>query len=314
MKLHNYKNEFKELISIVSTEKHIPEKAVERDYYIVLLLKNLANSIYSDVCIFKGGTSLSKCYPSSIERFSEDIDLTFIPYENMSDKQCDTILKRIEDAITIGASTEKINFERNNRNKSMYVWFGNRDNQVKLEIGSNVRPEPFSKKTLKSYIHEYLEKNGFLEDIIKYELESVTLNVLNIERTFLDKIFAVKRHALCGTLRTKVRHIYDVVKLYQMQEIKDFLKNKHELKILIGLTKKTDNIYLQKRKIINNYNPEELFEFEIWIDCFNSEIAYIYENLHKELLYTDDKQNFNLAINVFKEINMIFKSINEWFI
>ena len=41
MKLHKYKDEFKSLISIVANKLHIPESAVERDYYIVLLLKKL---------------------------------------------------------------------------------------------------------------------------------------------------------------------------------------------------------------------------------------------------------------------------------
>ena len=95
MKLHEYKDEFKSLISIVSSKLHIPESAVERDYYIVFLLKKLENSEYADKCIFKGGTSLSKCYPGSIERFSEDIDLTFLGMD-LSDSLCDKNIKKIE--------------------------------------------------------------------------------------------------------------------------------------------------------------------------------------------------------------------------
>ena len=33
--------------------------------------------------------------------------------------------------------------------------------------------------------------------------------------------------------------------------------------------------------------------------------------LHEDLLYTDQKQNFDDAINVFEEINKIFASIEE---
>lgn len=75
MKLHTHPEEFRELITVVANEKHISESAVERDYYIVMMLKSLADSPYADQCVFKGGTSLSKCYPGSIDRFSEDIDL-----------------------------------------------------------------------------------------------------------------------------------------------------------------------------------------------------------------------------------------------
>ena len=107
MKLHEYQYEFKDLISIVASKLHIPESAVERDYYIVLLLKNLENSEYADKCVFKGGTSLSKCYPGSIERFSEDIDLTFLGME-LSDKVCDKSIKQIEAIMTAGAQTDKM--------------------------------------------------------------------------------------------------------------------------------------------------------------------------------------------------------------
>ena len=147
MRLHEYHNEFKNLISIVAAHKHLPESAIERDYYIVLMLKNLANSEYVDKCVFKGGTSLSKCYQGSIERFSEDIDLTFLGMDE-SDKVCDKTIKKIEKIMTEGAFTEKIDAERSNRSKSMYVWFGNKENHVKLEIGSSIRPDPYSKRTL----------------------------------------------------------------------------------------------------------------------------------------------------------------------
>ena len=94
-----------------------------------------------------------------------------------------------------------------------------KENKVKLEIGSSVRPDPYSKKTLKLYIHEFLEENGVEDDIVKYEFSSETLNVLNIERTFIDKIMSVKRHAICGSLDKKARHIYDVVRLFKLQII-----------------------------------------------------------------------------------------------
>nr|WP_298023097.1 hypothetical protein [uncultured Dysosmobacter sp.] len=54
MKLHTHPEEFRELITVVANEKHIPESAVERDYYIVMMLKALADSPYADRCVFKG--------------------------------------------------------------------------------------------------------------------------------------------------------------------------------------------------------------------------------------------------------------------
>ncbi|WP_363316713.1 nucleotidyl transferase AbiEii/AbiGii toxin family protein [uncultured Dysosmobacter sp.] len=49
----------------------------------------------------QGGTSLSKCYPGSIDRFSEDIDLTFLGME-LSDNACDKAIKKIENVMSVG--------------------------------------------------------------------------------------------------------------------------------------------------------------------------------------------------------------------
>lgn len=310
MKLHEYQDEFHDLISIVANKFHIPESAVERDYYIVLLLKNLENSEYADKCVFKGGTSLSKCYPGSIERFSEDIDLTFLGME-LSDKVCDKNIKKIETIMTLGAQTEKIGAERFPRTKSMYVWFENEDNKTKLEIGSSVRPDPYSKKTFKSYIHEFLEEQKAEDDIQKFELAAVTLNVLHIERTFIDKIMSVKRHAICESLDKKVRHIYDVARLFTLPEIQDFLSDKVELKRLIQATKETDSYYLEKRGIAKEYNPQGAYDFGSWKQYLNSQIRSRYETLHKDLLYTDEPQKFDDALYAFSEINKIFTEIGE---
>ena len=58
--------------------------------------EDLQDSIFASECVFKGGTSLSKCYTESIKRFSEDIDLTFIPKEQLSNNQYNKTLKKIE--------------------------------------------------------------------------------------------------------------------------------------------------------------------------------------------------------------------------
>lgn len=310
MKLHTFPEEFRQLITVVANGKHISESAVERDYYIVMMLKALADSPYAEQCVFKGGTSLSKCYPGSIDRFSEDIDLTFLGMD-LSDKACDKAIKKIEAVMSAGAQTEKIPQERSDRSKSMYVWFGSQADRVKLEIGSNIRPDPYSKKRVKTYIHEFLESRGFEEDIIRFEFSPVEINTLNIERTFIDKIMSVKRHAVCGTLDRKVRHIYDVVRLYQMPEIQAFLTEKDELQRLVRLTKDTDSFYLGRRNISVEYDPTALYNFPKWQQHFDAGIRSTYENLHQTLLYTDEKQNFDIAITTFQKINELLLAIGE---
>lgn len=120
MKLHTFPKEFRELITVVANDKHISESAVERDYYIVMMLKALADSPYAEQYVFKGGTSLSKCYPGSIDRFSEDNDLTFLGID-LSNKACDKAIKKIEAVMSSGAQTEKILQERSDRSISSTV-------------------------------------------------------------------------------------------------------------------------------------------------------------------------------------------------
>ena len=290
MNLHEHKEEFEELIAIVADYIGVPVDAVRRDYYIVQMMQNLQNSEYAEACVFKGGTSLSKCYPGSINRFSEDIDLTFIPVEDMTNKKYSKTLKRVEDTISAGFLMEKIEAERNDRNKSAFVWPENESKEtcrVKLEIGSSVRPDPFSKRSMKTYIQEYLEEKGMQDVVTEFDLQEVKVNTLDITRTFLDKVMSVKRHAICGTLPRKVRHIYDVTVLLDRSDIQDFLNDTERLK------------------------PLGAYAFENWKQYFNHEIRGRYETLHEDLLYTSNRQSFEKAIQAFEFISHLFASIGE---
>ena len=314
MKLHYKIEEFEELIELTSNRVNIPVGAVRKDYFITIILKNLSESEYLEHVVFKGGTSLSKCYPGSIDRFSEDIDLTYIPEEGLSNKQINRRLKAVEKILIGEAKSEIIGEERNDRNKSSFVWFNDEQKEierVKLEIGSSVRPHPYSKKGFRSYIDEYLDSIDEIEAIKEYQMSEIEVNVLDIQRTFVDKILSVKRHAICGTLPDKVRHIYDIVKLYQLEEIEDFLKDTNQLKEIVELTKNTDLVYLKKRNLPKEYNPKDPYGFDTWRDKFNLDIKGRYETLHKDLLYTDEKQDFSRALEIFSSIDEILKTINE---
>jgi len=311
MKLHQYKKDFDELCNAVASQINLPINAIKMDYFIVLSLQKLQNSAFFERCVFKGGTSLSKCYPGSIERFSEDIDLTYMPEREESGKKIETNLKLIEKVMTDGFVFEPIVLERTSRNKSGIVHFDIEGTKIKLEIGSSVIPEPYSKKTLSTYIQQFLESRNDETSIIKYELVDITLNVLDITRTFIDKVMAVKRHALCGTLNRKVRHIYDVTKLYQREDIQVFLNDASLLKNILQKVKQTDSVYLEKRSACRLYNPLGAYDFDAWQEKLDSAIKQRYESLSEDLLYTKEKQDFNVALATFKKISTIFASVKE---
>lgn len=64
----------KQILSIVAHNKGIAPVAVEKDWWVTIVLKALSRTSCAEALKFKGGTSLSKGW-SLINRFSEDIDL-----------------------------------------------------------------------------------------------------------------------------------------------------------------------------------------------------------------------------------------------
>lgn len=74
MYLHEDRDSFKEVIEQVADATGRAPTVIEKDYYVTLILRRLAEEL--EHCVFKGGTSLSKGF-RVIDRFSEDIDITF---------------------------------------------------------------------------------------------------------------------------------------------------------------------------------------------------------------------------------------------
>lgn len=87
-----------DIIVMVSEKSGIEENIIEKDYYVTLLLKELARR--NSNVVFKGGTSLSKAY-HVIDRFSEDIDITFDEHmgESRRKKIKYELLKSISDEL-----------------------------------------------------------------------------------------------------------------------------------------------------------------------------------------------------------------------
>jgi len=114
MKLHEDKKLFEEAVRITALQKGIQPIYIEKDYWIVYVLYHIFNSSIGDSLIFKGGTSLSKCF-DTIERFSEDIDLIIV--KNKRDN--DNILKKKIKAVDklISELLPEINIEGITRKK-----------------------------------------------------------------------------------------------------------------------------------------------------------------------------------------------------
>lgn len=312
--LHKDREAFEELVALVATDKHLPTDAVLRDYYITLMLDNLSQSIYRDVCVFRGGTSLSKCYPGTIERFSEDIDLTYLDTEGKSNKSISKELKRIESVIGQGFEMEAIDTERSDLSKSIKIWDADEDEStfIKLEVGARIHPMPIVEKQIYSYIHEYLLQEELDDVISQYYFPIVSLKVLDVSRTFLDKVYAVKTHALLGNLNMKVRHLYDVVQLFKLAEIQYFLEDKETLTLVVSYTIDASKFYLQKRDHVGMESLGGPYAFSDWkAMCDTPPVRNAYESLHEDLLYTDTKQSLSEALDVLSQMDAILSEISQ---
>ena len=64
--LHNNKDQFQDAIELAYEQTGIMAQAIEKDYYVTMLLRLLSEKM--PYIVFKGGTSLSKCH-KVIKRF-----------------------------------------------------------------------------------------------------------------------------------------------------------------------------------------------------------------------------------------------------
>lgn len=227
--LHNDRELFEQLILRTSESLGIKAEIIEKDYYVTLFLKELV-SVSPDI-IFKGGTSLSKCY-HLIDRFSEDIDLNIETETKPSESRRKHLKSSIVSVIDkLGFTLTNSENVKSRRDYNRYIIdypsvLGASYLKEMLIVETVVyqRAYPTVRKTAGSLIYDFLSANGFDDFIRQYSLEPFELNVQSAERTMIDKLYALADYYLAGTTAEHSRHIYDIYKLLSVVEINDELK------------------------------------------------------------------------------------------
>ena len=231
MLLHNDKELFREVVISTAEELGLVVPIVEKDYYVTMILKML--SLECPECVFKGGTSLSKCH-HVIDRFSEDIDIAF------SDKLSQGMRKHLKNDIIAGISDALgmpiLDWDnaRSRRDYNCYTFSfdplegyvteGRLIPGVKMEVSLALLSFPTDKLQVESYIYRYLMKEN-VDIVDEFELHPFTMNVQEIDRTLVDKVFAICDYYLQGKTKRYSRHIYDIYMLLPMVELNgDFKK------------------------------------------------------------------------------------------
>ena len=218
----------------------LPEQAVEKDYWVTVMLQLIFDSELSDHIIFKGGTSLSK-NGNLIERFSEDIDLSVnYEYFGLTDEPTKKQLKKlrkssslfVREALvnTLASQIERyglkdqlsITVEPDGEGDSTYpeprhiyiqyqsvlpVFLDYIKPTITLEVGARSLMEPSVEIPVKTIIQEALPQIN--TDVVPVNVTTAAPQKTFLEKAFLlHELFSVEHDTLPAKRRS--RHLYDL--------------------------------------------------------------------------------------------------------
>lgn len=228
MILHKDKESFDIAIRAASRYFNVSPAIIEKDYYVTLVLCELTKHVPD--LLFKGGTSLSKCH-KIIDRFSEDIDITLDPKHLSQGKRKNLKYTIIEICNNLGLKLLNENETRSRRDYNCYKidYLAKHsllglNPQLLIETVFIVKAFPEEVKKASSLIYDYLKAVGNDKAIEHYELEPFDIRVQTVERTLVDKVFAVCDYMLESKTERQSRHIYDLSRLLTLVTLDNNLK------------------------------------------------------------------------------------------
>lgn len=272
-----YQAEWKEIIETVARELGRSEQMVEKDTIQSIFLFELAKSELPFV--FKGGTSLSKAY-NLVDRFSEDIDLSMNrrPTQSERVKSKELIIEIAENLGLVLSNPEEIK-SRYDYNKYVFKYdslFSVIPLEIIIETSYYQSVYPVDKHVVGSFVGRFcLDRNIILP--VPFEAAEVMMNVQSIERTFVDKVFAVCDYKIQNMQDRDSRHLYDICKLLREVELNE------ELDQLIDM--------VRDDRMQSKNNPSAQLEYiipDILKEIIRSRFYEPdYKNVTQKLLYED---------------------------
>ena len=292
--LHKHKEDFINAVNLASEYFHILPVIVEKDYYVTMILRELAER--QGFVVFKGGTSLSKSH-KAIKRFSEDIDITID--SRLSQGQMKKLKEVIKDIATeLDLVIPNIDETHSRRSYNRYileyqsVLFDSDDavqNAVLMETSFAEVSFPTVILPVHSYIGNMMIEEA-PEEIKNFRLDPFEMKVQGLNRTLVDKVFAICDYYMQDRVKKHSRHIYDIYKLLpvvsQNEEFKNLIKDVRSVRAMTNICPSAQP----------EVNVPELLSFLIENEVYRDD----YEKVTARILEED--VNYETAIKAVKEI------------
>lgn len=298
MRLHQNVELFRQAITATSQKIGIAELYIEKDYWVCYALQLLYTSKVKEEIVFKGGTALSKCF-DMIERFSEDIDLVLLQKEEETGNQLKKRLKKVTEVMCtpfeeedLEGVTNKMGMIRKvayNYPKVVKGNYGQVRDRIIVEVSWLGHFEPYSKNKVATYIYDMMVATEQITLAKQYNMLPFDVLVLDLERTLCEKIMSLVRFSYdenpMEALNNKIRHLYDIYKLLNNEEIKTFFNANAFESMLLKVAKDDISSFKNDNKWLNTH-PKESVIFKspetIWEQLKNT-----YTNDFSKLVYGD---------------------------
>ena len=292
--LHENREEFTNAVNLASEYFHILPIIAEKDYYVTMILRELSER--QDFIVFKGGTSLSKCY-KAIKRFSEDIDIT------IDSKLTQRQMKKLKESIKViaeqlGMTIPNIEETRSRRSYNRYILeyqsgLSEPDdavqNAVLMETSFAEVSFPTAVLPVHSYIGDMMVEEA-PEELKNFRLEPFEMKVQGLDRTLADKVFAICDYYMQNRVKKHSRHIYDIYKLLQIipqtDEVKALVKEVRDVRAMTNICPSAQS----------DVNVPEMLKFLIENEIYKED----YENITARILEED--VSYDVAIEAVKKI------------
>lgn len=228
MYLHEDREQFADAVRKAVQHTNMSEMIIEKDYYVTMILRLLSQKL--PYVVFKGGTSLSKCY-RVIKRFSEDIDITIDTSLSQGEKK-KLKYALIDIAEELGMNISNLENTRSRRDYNRYrVEYKSAFEIGEISILSFVFVEtsftvvsfPTVMMPVTNYIGGVMAEEA-PEMIGDYHMEPFEMKVQGLDRTLIDKVFAICDYYMQNRIKKHSRHIYDIYKLLPLMKLDESFK------------------------------------------------------------------------------------------